>query len=139
MRDRIDKETFYFHFIAWALPFISTVAIMVLSEVDGNSIIGICFVGYRNRIIRNILVVLPVAILTFGVSVFFAFKGLLNLNRIKRGTTNRDETKKLSSHILGMGIRTMMLVFLILAFLLFDSYELRNADLWSKSLHDFIT
>lgn len=138
IRDRIDKESFYFHFIAWALPFILTVTIMVLSEVDGNSITGICFVGYRNRAIRSGLVLVPVAILSFGVSVFFSFKGGFNLNRIKRSTSSSDESKKLSSHILGMGIRTMLVIFFIFAFFIFESYEVRNSELWAKSLNDFI-
>lgn len=138
IRDRIDKESFYFHFIAWALPFILTVTIMVLSEVDGNSITGICFVGYRNRAIRNGLVLVPVAILSFGVSVFFSFKGAFNLNRIKRSTCSSDESKKLSSHILGMGIRTMLVIFFIFAFFMFEAFEVRNAQLWAKSLNDFI-
>lgn len=138
IRDRIDKESFYFHFIAWALPFILTVSIMVLSEVDGNSITGICFVGYRNRTIRSGLFLVPVGILTFGVSVFFSFKGGINLNRIKRSTSSSDESKKLNSHILGMCFRTMLVVFFILAFFIFETYELRNTALWTKSLNDFI-
>lgn len=138
VRDRIDKENFYFHFIAWALPFILTVTIMVLSEVDGNSITGICFVGYRNRAIRSGLVLLPVAILSFGVSVFFSFKGGFNLNRIKRSTNSCEESKKLNSHIIGMGIRTMLVVFFIVAFFACESYEVRNAELWAKSLNDLI-
>lgn len=111
---------------------------MVLSEVDGNSITGICFVGYRNRTIRSSLVLVPVAILSFGVSVFFAFKGALNLNRIKRSTTNSEESKKLSSHILGFCFRTMLIVFFIFAFFVFESYEVRNTELWTKSLNDLI-
>lgn len=138
IRDRIDKESFYFHFIAWALPFILTVTIMVLSEVDGNSIIGICFVGYRNRAIRNGLVMTPVAILSFVASVSFAFKGCLNLNRIKRATTNANESKKLRAHILGTGIRTMLVVCFIGAFFVFDNYEIRNAEVWKNSLNEYI-
>lgn len=75
---------------------------MVLSEVDGNSITGICFVGYRNRAIRNIFVLVPVAILSFGVSLFFSVKGIFNLNRFKRNSNSSEESKKLKSHILGM-------------------------------------
>lgn len=110
---------------------------MVLSEVDGSSITGICFVGYRNRAIRNGLVLVPVAILTFG-SVFFAFKGGINLNRIKRSSTSSEESKKLNSHILGMCFRTMLVVFFILAFFIFETYEVRNSALWTKSLNDYI-
>lgn len=110
---------------------------MVLSEVDGNSITGICFVGYRNRAIRSGLVLVPVAILSFGV-VIFSFKGGFNLNRIKRSTSSSDESKKLSSHILGMGIRTMLVIFFIFAFFVFELHEVHNAELWNKSLNDFI-
>lgn len=138
VRNRIDTERFYFHLIAWALPFALTVTIMVLSEVDSSSMIGICFVGYRNRAIRNGLVMVPVAILSFGVSTFFAFKGGINLNRIKRATTNNDESKKLGTHILGMGVRTVLVVLLIFAIFIFDSYEGSNAEVWEKSLKDFI-
>lgn len=111
---------------------------MVLSEVDGNSITGICFVGYRNRAIRSGLVLVPVAILTFGVSVFFSFKGGINLNRIKRGSSSTEEAKKLNSHILGMCFRTMLVVFFILAFFIFETYEVRNSEIWAKSMNDYI-
>lgn len=137
IRDRIDKENFYFHFIAWALPFVLTVLIMVLNEVDGNSILGICFVGYRNRNIRIGLVDVPVAILAL-ISVFFTLKGAFNLNRIRNCTSNSNESKKLGSHILGMGIRTMLAIFFITAFFAFENYEIRNAAAWADSLGQFI-
>lgn len=114
------------------------VPIVVLEEVDGNSITGICFVGYRNRAIRNGLVLCPVAILTFGVSVFFSIKGGFNLNRFQRTISSSDESKKLSSHILSMGIRTMLVVFFTFAFFVLETYELRNEKLWNKSLNDLI-
>lgn len=109
-----------------------------MSEVDGNSITGICFVGYENRTIRSGLFLVPVAILTFGFSVFFAIKGVFNLNCIKRSTASTKESKTLSSHILGMGIRTMLIVFFIFAFFVFENYEARNSKIWAKSLNDFI-
>lgn len=138
LRDRINKGIFYFHFIAWAMPFVLTVTIMVLSEVDGNSIIGICFVGYRNRDIRIGLVLFPVAILSFGFSLIFTFLGTLNLNEIKRKTTSGNELKRLNSHILGMGIRTMLVLFFIFAFFIFENYEIQNAEAWAKSLNEMI-
>lgn len=111
---------------------------MVLGEVDGNSLIGICFVGYRHRAIRIGFVAIPVAILSFGFSVFFVSKGGINLNRIKRANSNNNESKKLGSHILGMSIRTMLVIGLILAFFIFDCYEFQNADIWDQSFKDFV-
>lgn len=137
IRYRIDKDSFYFHFIAWALPFILTISIMVLSEVDGNSITGICFVGYRHRHIRFILVTVPVAILSF-ISVIFTIRGGMNLICIKRSSRSSEEASILHSHISGMGIRMMLVVLFILAFFAFENYEDRNAELFAKSLTDFI-
>lgn len=137
IRDRIDKENFYFHFIAWALPFVLTVLIMVLNEVDGNSILGICFVGYRNRNIRIGLVDVPIAILAL-ISVFFTLKGAFNLNCIRTCARSSNESKKLASHILGMGIRTMLAIFFIIAFFAFENYEIRNTNTWADSLGQFI-
>lgn len=94
--------------------------------------------GYKDRAILTGLFLVPVAILTFGFSVFFAVKGIFNLNRIKRSTTSTKEMNTLSSHILGMGIRTMLIVFVIFVFFIFDYYEARNSHIWDKSLDDFL-
>lgn len=111
---------------------------MVLSEVEGNSIIGICFVGYTNRSIRIGLVLFPVAILSFGFSLFFTFLGTLNLNRIKKSTNSGKEMRRINSHILAMGIRTMLILFFIFAFFVFENYEIQHAEVWSKSLNELI-
>lgn len=62
IKDRIDKKGSYFHLIAWCLPIVLTVTIMTLGQVDGNSVTGICFVGYVNHTARALFVLGPVLI-----------------------------------------------------------------------------
>lgn len=62
IKDRIDKKGAYFHLIAWCLPTVLTVTIMTLGEVDGNSVTGICFVGYANHTARVLFVLVPVLV-----------------------------------------------------------------------------
>lgn len=49
IQDRINKKSAYFHLIAWCVPLVLTVAIMALGRIDGNSMTGICFVGYADH------------------------------------------------------------------------------------------
>lgn len=62
IKDRIDKKGAYFHLIAWCLPTVLTVTIMTLGEIDGNSVTGICFVGYANHTARASFVLGPVLV-----------------------------------------------------------------------------
>jgi smoothened protein len=38
--------------VAWSLPLVLTITIMALGEIDGDSVSGICFVGYLNKAAR---------------------------------------------------------------------------------------
>lgn len=57
----------YFHLVAWCLSFVFTIMAIAFSQIDGNYVYGICFVGFSNRISRFVFVLLP---LTVGASVF---------------------------------------------------------------------
>lgn len=74
IQDRIDKKRAYFHLIAWCLPLVLTVTIMALGEIDGNSVTGICFVGYNNHIVRALFLLGPVLIVVL-VGGYFLTRG----------------------------------------------------------------
>lgn len=74
IKDRIDKKGAYFHLIAWCLPLVLTVTIMALGEIDGNSVTGICFVGYTNHIVRIWFVLVPVLVVLL-VGGYFLCRG----------------------------------------------------------------
>ena len=74
MQDTIVKKAAYFHLMAWCIPLVLTVAIMALSEIDGNSITGICFVGYFNHSVRVAFLLVPL-ILAMLFGGFFLLRG----------------------------------------------------------------
>nr|CAD7430029.1 unnamed protein product [Timema monikensis] len=61
IQEKMDKKGAYFHLVAWSLPLILTITTMALGEIDGNSVAGICFVGYRNQAARAGLLLGPLA------------------------------------------------------------------------------
>lgn len=137
VRDRIDKKSSYFHLVAWSVPLVLTITIMALSEVDGNSITGICFVGYRNHTIRIAMVLVPIGLMVL-TSFVLCLRGILQLLEIRRNTGNEEESKKLHSIILRMGIRTILALLCIVGYFALQMYEFRNSKSWAESLNEFI-
>lgn len=77
IQDRINKKSAYFHLIAWCVPLVLTVAIMALGRIDGNSMTGICFVGYADHAAKA-FVLGPVLIVVL-VGGYFLCRGRLFL------------------------------------------------------------
>nr|CAD7456561.1 unnamed protein product [Timema tahoe] len=74
IQDKMDKKGAYFHLVAWSLPLILTITTMALGEIDGNSVVGICFVGYRNQAARAGLLLGPLAAMVL-VGGYFLSRG----------------------------------------------------------------
>lgn len=74
IQDRIDKKGAYFHLVAWCVPLVLTVTIMALGNIDGNSMTGICFVGYANHASRAGFVLAPMLLVVL-VGGYFLCRG----------------------------------------------------------------
>lgn len=136
-RDRIDKKKSYFHLIAWIMPFVLTITVLVLSEVDGNSMVGICFVGFRNHTVRIGLVLFPVSCLLM-LSASFFLAGMLRLNTFKKNVHNNKASIKLQSIKSNVITRCATTILFIGAWIIFQFYEFDNATIWTQSLNDMI-
>lgn len=79
IQDRIDKKAAYFHLVAWSLPLILTITTMAFGEVDGNSVTGVCFVGYVNHPMRAALLLAPLSIVLL-LGGYFLLRGKFNRN-----------------------------------------------------------
>lgn len=77
IQDRIDKKSAYFHLIAWCIPLVLTVAIMALGRIDGNSMTGICFVGYADHTAK--IFVLGPVLLAVLIGGYFLCRGRYHL------------------------------------------------------------
>lgn len=137
---RIDKKGSYFHLIAWSPPLVLTITILALSEVDGNSIVGICFVGYVNHSFRAGFLLVPLGGVLL-VGGFFIVRGMIKLNGLKNFTNeikSSSASKKIHDIILRMGISAFIVFIFILIAIWCQIGEFSNSPLWAESLRKYI-
>lgn len=114
-----------------------TIIVMALSEVDGSSIVGICFVGYQNHAIRIALVLVPVGGLVL-ISIFFICRGLFRVNQLKKNVNSSKASSKLNSIVGNVVIRATITMLCIGAWIIIQVYEFRNSHIWAESLNEMI-
>lgn len=96
-QEAIASYSQYFHLAAWLIPSVKSIAVLAMSSVDGDPIVGICYVG--NQSLDNLrgFVLAPLFVyLIIGTS--FLIAGFISLFRIRnvikqqgRGTTDKLE------------------------------------------------
>ncbi|XP_064101578.1 frizzled-9-like isoform X1 [Macrobrachium nipponense] len=80
----------YFHAAAWGLPAISTILILTLKQVDGDELIGLCYVGNVNNWAHMGFVIAPLtSLLVLGT--FFIVFGFIALFRIRKEIKNEAD------------------------------------------------
>lgn len=140
IQERIDKKASYFHLIAWSIPLVLTIAILALSEVDGNSIVGICFVGYFNHAIRGGFVLGPLLCSSL-IGGYFLVRGILILINLKISSKQIISTrasKKIRQSIIRMGICSILVFMFIIVTILCHIYEFQHSISWAESLRNLI-
>lgn len=140
VQDRIDKKGSYFHLVAWSLPLVLTITTMALSEVDGNSTVGICFVGYLNHPMRGALLLGPLCgvILVGG---YFVTRGMIMLFGLKHFANDIKSTSasnKIHLIIVRMGVCSIFTLIFILVAIACHVNEFKHSHEWAESLGKFI-
>lgn len=80
--EAITKHSQYFHLAAWLIPTVQSVAVLLLSAVDGDPILGICYVGNLNPDHLKTFVLAPLFVyLVIGTT--FLMAGFVSLFRIR--------------------------------------------------------
>ncbi|XP_055918945.1 protein smoothened [Eupeodes corollae] len=140
VQDRIDKKGSYFHSVAWSLPLVLTITAMALSEVDGNSTVGICFVGYLNHSIRAGLLLGPLCgvILVGGYFIIRGMVMLFGLKNFANDIKSTSASNKIHLIIVRMGLCAFFTLIFILVALACHATEFRNSAAWSESLKRYI-
>ncbi|KAH9524999.1 Frizzled-4 [Bulinus truncatus] len=77
--EAIQVHSSYFHLVAWAVPAIKTIIILVMRDVDADELTGVCYVGNQNTRTLMGFAIAPLAVfLLVGVSFLgAAFVSLL--------------------------------------------------------------
>nr|CAD7197070.1 unnamed protein product [Timema douglasi] len=103
----------YFHLLAWLIPTVKSVAVLILAAVDGDPVAGICYVGNLNAFNLRGFVLAPLLVyLIFGTS--FLSGGFVSLFRIRNvikqqgGVNGRSKADKLEKLMIRIGIFSVL-------------------------------
>ncbi|XP_043253743.1 protein smoothened [Colletes gigas] len=140
IQDRIDKKGAYFHLIAWCFPLVLTVTIMALGEIDGNSVTGICFVGYANHAVRAWFLLGPVMIVLL-VGGYFLSRGLITLIRLKitsQEIISERASSKIRETIVRMGLFSIFTFTAVVVTFYCHIYEFQHSWEWRRSFRNYM-
>ncbi|XP_003747064.1 smoothened homolog [Galendromus occidentalis] len=135
------------HIIAWSIPFMLTLTAMAVSEVEADSVLGICFVSQNSIYARLGFVLLPSSI---GILFAFALLARLEYKLMKLKSKSYDENTQRSAlddktlENVEKAIRWLCIVLVFLSLLLLVNlychiYEFRHASAWRRSLREHLS
>ncbi|KAB0399710.1 hypothetical protein E2I00_009039 [Balaenoptera physalus] len=114
----LSGKTSYFHLLTWSLPFVLTVAILAVAQVDGDSVSGICFVGYKNY--------------RYRVMTLFSIKSN------HPGLLSEKAASKINETMLRLGIFGFLAFGFVLITFSCHFYDFFNQAEWERSFRDYV-
>ncbi|XP_072744512.1 protein smoothened isoform X1 [Anoplolepis gracilipes] len=139
IQDRINKKSAYFHLIAWCVPLVLTVAIMALGRIDGNSMTGICFVGYADHAAKSF--VLGPVLIAVLVGGYFLCRGLYTLIRLKISSQeiiSERASSKIKQTIVRMGLFSIATLAAVVVTFYCQIYEIQHSWEWRQSFRNYM-
>ncbi|KAG7497666.1 smoothened-like [Solea senegalensis] len=136
----LSGRTSYFHMVTWSVPFILTVAILAIAEVDGDSVSGICFVGYKNYRYRAGFVLAPIGVVLV-VGGYFLIRGVMTLFSIKSnhpGLLSEKAASKINETMLRLGIFGFLAFGFVLITFGCHFYDFFNQAEWERSFREYV-
>ncbi|XP_069556416.1 protein smoothened [Brachyistius frenatus] len=136
----LSGRTSYFHMVTWSIPFILTVAILAIAEVDGDSVSGICFVGYKNYKYRAGFVLAPIGVVLV-VGGYFLIRGVMTLFSIKSnhpGLLSEKAASKINETMLRLGIFGFLAFGFVFITFGCHFYDFFNQAEWERSFREYV-
>ncbi|MEE6515913.1 hypothetical protein FKM82_025050 [Ascaphus truei] len=112
----LSGRTSYFHLVTWSMPFVLTVAILAVAQVDGDSVSGICFVGYKN----------------YRVMTLFSIKSK------HPGLLSEKAASKINETMLRLGIFGFLAFGFVLITFGCHFYDFFNQAEWERSFREYV-
>ena len=135
--EAIESISFYFHVVAWALPAVKLLAILILKKVDADILSGICYTGITNmNILRGFIIAPLLFYLIMGAC--FLLAGFISLFRIRKVMKNEgnktDKLEKFMIRICVFSILYMIPAIIVICCYLYEQtyYNQWIIDLWLK-------
>lgn len=133
--EAIASYSQYFHFAAWLIPTVKTIAVLTMSSVDGDPVAGICYVGNQN--INNLrgFVLIPLFVYLIIGSTFLV-AGFVSLFRIRNVIKHQNGAKiqKLERLMIRIGVFSLLYTIPATIVLACYFYEQYLKEEWEKSV-----
>ncbi|XP_053319493.1 smoothened homolog [Spea bombifrons] len=136
----LSGKTSYFHLVTWSIPFVLTVAILAVAQVDGDSVSGICFVGYKNYRYRAGFVLAPIGLVLI-IGGYFLIRGVMTLFSIKSnhpGLLSEKAASKINETMLRLGIFGFLAFGCVLITFTCHFYDFFNQAEWERSFREYV-
>jgi frizzled protein 5/8 len=134
--EAISNYSQYFHFVAWLIPTVQTMAILAMAAIDGDPVSGLCSVGNHDNNILNIFVIAPLLVYTMLSLTFFA-AGCVAICKSKKVLQHPAavavSSKKQSKYFSRIGLFTLALFVPALSLIGCYFYEHNSREHWEKS------
>ncbi|OWF38858.1 smoothened homolog [Mizuhopecten yessoensis] len=138
-RDDLTSKTAYFHIASWCVPLVLTIICLAVSEIDGDSVTGICFVGYREYAYRLGFVVIPLVV-CLCAGLVNLLRGLRTLVKLRKDTPDfisDRATSKIRETIIRLGTFTFLAFAFVLISFSIHIYSFASEQEWEDSFKDY--
>ena len=128
--EAVQLHSTFFHLVAWAIPAVKTIIILVMRDVDADELTGVCYVGNQDNITLLGFAIVPLLVyLVVGSS--FIIAGFVALFKIRR-TVRSDgvRTDKLEVLMIRIGIFSVLYTVPAMCVIGCLCYEYVNRNSW---------
>lgn len=131
--EAIEANAQFFHLAAWAIPAVKTIAILLMTKVDGDELSGVCFVGLSDLSALRGYVLAPLFVYFF-VGATFLLAGFVSLFRV-RSVLKDDYSKreKIEKLMIRIGVFSILYTLPAVSVLGCLFYEQSNRENWQAS------
>lgn len=127
--EAIARYAHYYHLVAWLLPCVASVVVIATSQVDGDPVAGICFVGGNNVTNLRGFIIAPLGS-CLALGVVFLVAGFVSLFRIRKviQQEGRVKTERFEKLMVRIGVFSLLYTLPAAALLACYLYEDRISD-----------
>lgn len=110
VHEAIEAYSSYFHLVAWGVPALLSVSVLITHKVDSSELTGLCFVGYTNAVALGGFVIIPLAVLLL-LGIAFIIAGFVAMCSVRKTLqTQGTNISKLEKLMVKIGIFSVLYV-----------------------------
>ena len=132
--EAIEAKATYFHIVAWTVPAVQTIIVLVMKKVDADELTGICYVGNSDEKSLGVYVLAPLCFYLI-VGTLFLLVGFIALFRNRTVLKNKEtDTNKLEKLMVRIGVFSILFTVPVTSVVACYFYEHANMERWRMNV-----